>query len=341
VKHTGWIGLLVGLVLFTAVVAWQGAGGVLSALSVAGWGILVVTAYHLVPLVADGLAWRALFDPAPPRLGRLVWARWIGDALNGLLPAGQVAGDVVRARLVAATTSAAGSVAGATVVVDVTLSLLSQIVFTLAGVGLLVLRLGRSDAALGILASVLVFVVLLALFYRVQHRGLFGALARVLATTALGRSWLDMVGGADRLDTAVGELWRRPRPLVRSTAWNLASWVSGTGEVWLAMWFLGHPVSLADALLLESLGQAARNAAFFIPGGLGVQEGSYLSLGVVLGISPELTLALSLAKRAREVLLGVPGLLAWQAFEGRALAARRRSRARSATNRLPPRRPRS
>ena len=67
------------------------------------------------------------------------------------------------------------------------------------------------------------------------------------------------------------------------------------------------PVSWSDALVLESLGQAIRGAAFAIPGSLGVQEGGYLLLAPLAGLPPEAALALSLAKRAREVLLGRAG----------------------------------
>jgi hypothetical protein len=70
---------------------------------------------------------------------------------------------------------------------------------------------------------------------------------------------------------------------------------------------------VASALLLESLGQAVRTAAFVVPGALGVQEGGYLVLGTALGLTPQTALALSLAKRVREIVLGVPGLIAWQA----------------------------
>src|SRR5262249_22059905 len=49
-----------------------------------------------------------------------------------------------------------------------------------------------------------------------------------------------------------------------------------------------------------------------VPGALGVQEGGYLALGRLLGFDPETSLALSLSKRARELLLGMPGLVAWQ-----------------------------
>ena len=60
---------------------------------------------------------------------------------------------------------------------------------------------------------------------------------------------------------------------------------------------------------MESLGQAIRGAAFAIPGALGVQEGGYLLLAPLVGLPPDAGLALSLAKRARELLLGLPGLL--------------------------------
>ena len=83
----------------------------------------------------------------------------------------------------------------------------------------------------------------------------------------------------------------------------------GTGEVWLALRFLGNPVGWIDALLLESVGQAIRGAAFMIPGSLGAQEGGYLLIAPLVGLPPEAGLALSLAKRARELALGLPGRL--------------------------------
>jgi len=97
-----------------------------------------------------------------------------------------------------------------------------------------------------------------------------------------------------------------------ASAWRLFSWFLGIGEVWLIMYFLGHPISLMEALLLESLGQAIRAAGFLIPASLGIQEGGFLLLGTVLGIPPQTALALSLGKRVRELALGIPGLIVWQ-----------------------------
>ena len=79
---------------------------------------------------------------------------------------------------------------------------------------------------------------------------------------------------------------------------------------------LGQPIGLAEALVLESLGQAARSAGFVVPGGLGLQEGGILTSGVWLGLAPEVVLAAALLKRAREVAYGVPGLIAWSCVDG-------------------------
>lgn len=85
--------------------------------------------------------------------------------------------------------------------------------------------------------------------------------------------------------------------------------------------FWVRPWECRGRCFFESLGQAVRAAAFAVPGALGVQEGGYVVLGGALGIPPDTCLALSLAKRAREILLGLPGLLAWRADAGLATAS--------------------
>ncbi len=313
-KTSAYAALILGLALFIAIIVWEGAGDVAAALAVAGWGLVIVALYHFVPLSADALAWRSLFRRPQPAFAHLLRARWICDAVNSLLPVAQVGGDVARARVMMAH-GVPGRLSGATVVVDITLSAVTQVLFALGGVVLLIYRLGRRDLAEYVVVGLLVFAVLLGIFYRLQRRGLFGTMARILARTTGGRIWLDMVGGADAIDASISDVYRAPRGILLGACFNLLSWMLGTGEVWLAMHFLGHSVTVLEAVMLESLGQAVRQAAFAIPASLGVQEGSYLFLGGLIGLSPDLSLALSLAKRAREVMLGVPGLLVWQSIE--------------------------
>ena len=46
-------------------------------------------------------------------------------------------------------------------------------------------------------------------------------------------------------------------------------------------------------------------------------------IGAIYGLPPQMGLALALAKRVREIMLGAPGLLAWQVIEGHRFWRRR------------------
>jgi hypothetical protein len=67
--------------------------------------------------------------------------------------------------------------------------------------------------------------------------------------------------------------------------------------------------------VFQRLAGLLRPMAFIVPGGLGVQEGALL-FGHALGVNSELSLAVSIAKRLREVLCGLPALASWQWVEG-------------------------
>jgi uncharacterized membrane protein YbhN (UPF0104 family) len=94
-------------------------------------------------------------------------------------------------------------------------------------------------------------------------------------------------------------------------------------EIWLALYFLGVQVSFTEAVVIESLIQAVSSAAFFVPGGLGVQEGGFVLIGGALGLDPATCLALAGARRIRDLLIFVPGLFAWQIAESSGKAHRR------------------
>jgi hypothetical protein len=76
----------------------------------------------------------------------------------------------------------------------------------------------------------------------------------------------------------------------------------------MALRLVGHPVSVAEAVMLESAIFALRSAAFMVPGALGLQEGGYALLGPLLGIPPAAALTVSVLKRGREVVMGVPAV---------------------------------
>jgi putative membrane protein len=202
--------------------------------------------------------------------------------------------------------------AAAVITVSTTLQTFAQIAFALLGVALLGAHATHiSQHALR--TSALIASGLLALqvggFYWIQRRGLFSRLMRAATRFAGKRDWSHWMNQAQAIDLAVQNTYTRGGPVAASFLLSLVGWLVGTGEVYLILQLIHRPVGWLDALLLESLGQAIRGAAFAIPGALGVQEGGYLLLAPLAGLPPDAALALSLAKRARELLLGVPGLL--------------------------------
>ena len=312
--------LSAGVLLFIGVLASQGLPAIVATLALAGWGLLLVALFHLLPLALDAVAIRVLFDAgtdasaggaARGSMRDALLARWAGESANSLMPAGQLGGPVLMTRHLAQRGMRMQDAAAA-ITVSTTLQTFAQIAFALLGVALLGAQAGHiSQNALR--APSLIASGLLALqvggFYWLQRRGLFSKLMRAVTRFAGKRDWTQWMSQAEAIDLAVQVTYSRSGPVAASFLLSSVGWLVGTGEVYLILQLLHHPVGWIDALLLESLGQAIRGAAFAIPGALGVQEGGYLLLGALVGLHAETGLALSLAKRARELLLGLPGLL--------------------------------
>ncbi len=316
-----WISFLIGISLFVGLIVYQDTGEVLAALALAGWGLLLITLVHLAVVAADAMSCRALLPRgARVSLLRVVRIWWIGVSVNALLPVAQVGGELVRARLLTRS-GVPGAGAGAAVVVGLTASVLTLAIFALSGGVLLGAGLGadRDGLILRLLAGLGVFGGLIFGFYLAQRAGLFLFLARAFERLTGGREWAGVVGGAEALDRAIVALYRDRRAFAVCCLWRLVGWLIGVCEVWLALYLLGHPVSFAAAFVLESLGQAIRSAGFAVPGALGVQEGGFLMVGALLGVPGEVALGVSLVKRVRDLIAGLPGLGAWQISEGAGL----------------------
>jgi putative membrane protein len=309
--------LSIGVLLFIGVLASQGLPAIIGTLALAGWGLLWVALFHLLPLALDAAGIRVLFDRtavgAVPHTSMrdALLTRWAGESANSLMPGGQIGGPVLMARHLAQRGMAMQDAAAA-ITVNTTLQTFAQIAFALLGVALLgVLASHISQHALRV--SSLIASGLLALqvggFYWMQRRGFFSKVMRTATRFAGKRDWSQWMSQAEAIDIAVQSTYARGGPVAACFLLNLVGWLVGTGEVYLILQLIHHPVGWLEALLLESLGQAIRGAAFAIPGALGVQEGGYLLLAPLVGLPPDAGLALSLAKRARELILGLPGLL--------------------------------
>ncbi|MCC5794076.1 MAG: flippase-like domain-containing protein [Chromatiales bacterium] len=275
-----------------------------------GAGMLLICAWHLLPLLADTMAWRCLLPAGSrPGLARLALMRWQGESVNAILPVAQVGGDLLRARLVQVA-GVPGAQSAAAIVVDLTLSVATLALFILAGVLAATLVHGAGPLATPAVAAGTLALGALSGFFLLQRSGMLARGLRQLAAMMSGPFWAGVADAADAFDAALARLWAQQLALLRSAGWALLGWLLGAGEIWLALHFLGYQPTLLDALLIECLVQAVRNAAFMVPGALGVQEAALMLAGPWLGLPAEAGLALALLRRLRELLLGLPGL-AW------------------------------
>ena len=262
-----------------------------------------------------GGGWWLLFPPEQrPSLWLCVGIRFVREGANALLPLAQIGGDFIGARCLALR-GVRGTLAAASVIVDVLMQAASQLVFAIIGLILLIAIGGNELMVWPVAVGIALAVPALGGFLLVQ--GEFGQrlVKKVLAAFAGDRNWLAF-GAVDDLFARLGEFYANRVRLIRSVAWHLAGWFVGAIEVWVVLNFMGYPIDFGDAVIIESLMHAVRGAAFAVPGALGAQEGGLIVLCAIFGVPPEAALALSLVKRIPDLVIGVPGLVAWQAMEG-------------------------
>lgn len=292
---------------------------------VVGWWLLPITAYHIIPMLFSALSWRELLPPST-RLDvvGVAWIRWIRESINSLLPVANIGGDIASARL-AHLRGVPGSQAAASMVVDTTVGVLTQMAFVITGVVLLVLRPtggAAVEVVTGVLIGVVVLIAAVSAFVLFQHQNMFARFTK-LAQRLVPEQWLaHFAGSASAVDDAVVSSYRRSAAFWRANLLRLIGWAAGAGEVWLVTWCLGQPLGVADSFILESLSSGVRAAAFMVPAALGVQEGGLVLFGALFGLPAEIGLAISLSKRVRELLLGLPGLFFWYWIEGHYLLRR-------------------
>ena len=317
------IGAIGGLALLTALVVLQGWGGVLAAFRHAGWGLLLVVPARLLTLALDAWAWRLLLDPFDVRRAAgalfLVWVASVREAVNRLLPAAGVGGEVVGVRLarlrIPDTTALTASV-----IVEVLMTIV--VLYLFCGIGVLLMaRLAAGlDQVWIVAASLLLSLPLPALMWWLLRHGAPFQRLEQWALRLLGpQNAIALHLDGKRLDADIRRLFRERKRLVHATALTLLSYLLGTFETWYALTLLGHPVGLQAAVAIEALTQAARHAGFLVPAGLGVQEAATLLFGHLAGVGGDLALSLALVKRMREILIGIPALLSWHWVEVRQL----------------------
>ncbi len=309
-----------GLIAAVALLVRGGLSGILRLLDIAGWRLLWLVPLHVVQLACFGAAWRCLLTPGKrPGVAYLTWGAIVRESVSGLLPVARIGGEVAGIRLLTRR-SVSTAEAAASVAVELTLTMTAQVLFAATALVLLATYSSVGPAVRIVAVGLLVSVAVIAAFVVTLRRwgsAAFAAAQRVI-NALVGRA-ADATGGTDSDDfhAALHAMYGNPRALAGCTVWQLIGFFSGAPELWITLRMLGQPTSVRGAIILEGLANAVQSAMFIVPAGLGTQEGAFVVFGAAIGLSPQVALALSLARRARQLLLGVPGLCSWYLAEWR------------------------
>lgn len=318
-KYAALILTVIGLSAAVWLIGATGWHDVLGAIgSVGPFGFAALLGWTAVTVAVLGAAWLAVAPGVERRqLGTFAWARTTREAATDVLPFSQFGGLVVGAR-----TAIAGGIREplvfASLIADQTTELAAQLVFTLFGAVMLALVLTDQRVSADVLPLVLagagVLAAIMALFAFAQRPVL--RLAQALAARILPQSAAGMAALSDELD----RIYRHRRRVIAAFLLHLVAWIFAAFGAWVALRLMGVRLPIVSVLTIEALIFTLRTVAFAIPGGVGVQEAAYVLLGPIFGLSPSAGLALSLVKRARDIAVGVPVVLAWQALEARRLS---------------------
>ena len=283
-RYTRHAAVVVALAI-TAGIGLSNRGAVISAARTvldARWIVLPALALFLVWNQVASLAWRDLARATsdgrdPPSPWRLALLRFQGQALNLLVPA---AGEVARA---AGMENSRGRI---------------SIVLDLASCAV-------AEAAFAV-SAILVHPTL-----RPRHAPGVAALLLLTGGIAAAWAWLPALAAplASRF-AVLAPLRLDVQPAFRrAVGWHLLECVLGAGEVWLFSAGLGLSLPLLSIYFAAAAVRTGTTIVSFIPGQIGVAEGSLVWAMTSLGHPASVGLALAFARRARQFVVIAVGTL--------------------------------
>jgi glycosyltransferase 2 family protein len=309
------VALLAGLVAAIYLIWSIGFEAVFDAIARAGFGgLALLCVYTLIVFVSLAFAWYFLLPAAERRpVAEFYIARLVRDSIAEISPFSPVGGMVAAARLMILK-GMRGGYAAASVAADATTEAMAQVVFLAFGLGLGFTQFRHlrdsGPVSEAMLAILLLAVPAIALLIILQKKGASFAekiAARFFPQAKEGLS----------IRAAIEDLYDSRSRLAASSALHLLGWIGGGIGTFISFRLVGGHIGFLNAIGLEALLCTLRSVAAPVPAAIGVQEWGYAMLAPLFGLPGEMGVAVSLLKRAREIVLGVPALLYWQSIEGR------------------------
>lgn len=282
-----------------------------------GWGLTLIIAQEIGAHVFNALGWRFAFYPRAAgaySFLKLIHLRVSGDGVNYLTPSATIAGEFMRANWL-------GSEAGledrySSVAVAKLTQGLGQALFVIVGLALLAdgrIPLKHAGAVRALAAAVGAGLIALALFAGWRARRPLSAISAGAAgetgTEAPHPSSLGWRSALKAVPAQCLEFFRdHPGRLAASTCCFSLGFAWGAFEAYWICVFLGVPVSIKTAILIEVLSNMIDGMLFMVPAKIGTQEAGKTAIFTALALPPSAGFAFGVIRHIRELTWAAGGL---------------------------------
>jgi glycosyltransferase 2 family protein len=319
--------LLAGLALLGLVVAQTDLAEAWSLLGRIGApGVAAVAVVFLVSTIFQTLSWHLTLPSATAgvRWLRELWMLvWVGDALNIVTPVASVGGEPLKVLLLNKRHGIGFQEATASLILQLTVQNLGLIPFLLVGLALMPGIEALPPAYAGATAVALaLFTAGIAGFFLLQHNKLVSRMGGWLVANGIGERLSRLLALVHEFEGRLVHFYRgRRRRFAAVMALEFAIWALTAVEIYVVLYFLGHPPAWSEAWVIAATIALVHAALFFVPGNIGTQEAAIVVVGGIIVGSAALALALALIIRLREIVWVAGGLALGLLFLGESRAA--------------------
>lgn len=300
-----------GIAVIAAIMVRVGAGSVARSLQSLGFtGLPLIVAIHLPVVAAMGVAWRSVaVDVAGGSHLKFIWARLVRDGAAEALPFSQLGGFVLglHALNLRGTEAVRGAISMG---VDLVIEFAAKLPYLIAGVLVLLALAPGSHVVRPILLGLVLTAaaVSIAIFARRRVWRLLESAARGILRRWAAGAFVDPAIRRAELEAMLEDCVGRRARVLTGLLLHFACWLVGAAELWVLFALLGERVGALQALAIDSIVAGLRSFAFMIPAAAGVQEASFVLAGAAFGVPATAAVAASLARRARDLVLGATTL---------------------------------
>ena len=271
-----------------------------------GYGILVLIGIYFIAFAVDSFSWQMTIRGVPLNG---VWAcrvwklRMVGESFNSVIPAGGMGGEPVKAAMLKTHYGINLRDGAASLILAKTINMIALVIFLIGGFALMIEGQALPKAYEYVAgAGLLAFTVGVFLFFVIQRLSITSLTGTWISRWRIGRRIESVLHYIHDMDERLVDFYTQTKGRFAGALFlALVNWMLGVVEIYYALVFLGHPVTWAEAWIIEAVAQMVRTGAFFIPAAIGVQEGAFLLVcGAITGSAP-IGVAVSVIRRIREV----------------------------------------